>query len=54
MKYEGRDEGRERERMFGSRKGRNEKETEKVFVVVSHIRLMLWIAQRRNVTSTLF
>lgn len=51
MKYEGRDE---RERGFGRRKGRNEKEKEKVCVLGSLIRLMLWIAQGRNVTSALF
>lgn len=45
MKYECRDE---RERGFGRR---NEKEKEKVYMPGLLIRLMLWIAQGRNVTS---
>lgn len=51
MKYECRDE---RERVLEEKKGRNEKEKEKVYMPGLLIRLMLWIAQGRNVTSAYF
>lgn len=49
MKYEGGDE-KEREGLEEEK----EEMRRKVCVLGSHIRLMLWIAQGRNVTSALF
>lgn len=49
MKYEGRDERGSLE----EEKEEMKKEKEKVCVLGSLIRIMLWIAQGRNVTSAL-